>query len=103
MPCVVEGKDGAGGEKARAGRTAMPTPVSATVCGEPEASSAITKSAARWPGAVGLKAIGMVQFELGVSGVLQLLVKLKSEGFAPPRETEEMCSGELPELMTVNV
>lgn len=42
------------------------------------------------------------QLALGVSGAVQLLVKLKSEGLAPARETEEMRSAELPELMTVN-
>src|SRR5215467_2825612 len=34
-PCVVAGNDGAEGERLRAGMTAMPVPVRATVCGEP--------------------------------------------------------------------
>lgn len=80
VPCVVDGKEGEDGEKVRAGRTAMPVPVRATVCGEPEASSAIIKLATRWPAAVGVKTREMTQFEPGASGAVQLLVKLKSEG-----------------------
>lgn len=89
-PCVVAGNDGAGGERLRAGSTAIPVPLRTTVCGEPWASSAIIRSAVRWPGAVGLKTGEMAQLELGASGVVQLLVKLKSEALGPPRETEEM-------------
>lgn len=81
----------------------MPVPVRTTVCGEPEASSAIIKSAMRWPGAVGLKVIEMAQLALGGSGAVQLLVKPKSEGLAPARETEEIWRAAFPELMTVNV
>jgi hypothetical protein len=103
VPCVVEGKDGEGGEKVRAGRTAMPAPVRATVCGEPEASSAIIKLATRWPAAVGVKTREMTQFEPGASGAMQLLVKLKSEGLGPAKETEEMFRVVLPELMMVSV
>ena len=103
MPCVVAGKDGVEGKKVRVGWTAMPVPVRTTVCGEPGALSATIRSAVRWPGAVGLKTREMVQLEPGVSGAVQLLVKLKSEGLGPARETEEMCKLVFPELMTVKV
>ena len=57
----------------------------------------------RWPAAVGLKTREMVQLEPSASGPVQLLVKRKSEGLGPARETEEMCRSASPELMTVNV
>ena len=100
-PCVVAGNDGAGGERLRAGSTAMPVPLRATVCGEPWASSAIVRPAVRWPGAVGLKTTEMAQLALGAIAAAQLLVKLKSEGLGPVRDTEEMWRVVLPELVTV--
>lgn len=103
VPCVVAGKDGTGGERVRAGARAMPVPLRVMDWGEPGASSAISKSAMRWPAAVGLKTREMVQLAPGASGAVQLLVKLKSEGLGPERETEEMCRATFPELMTVNV
>lgn len=103
VPCVVEGKEGEGGEKVRAGTTAMPVPLRATVCGEPEVSSAITKLATRWPAAVGVNTREMMQFEPGASGAVQLFVRLKSEGLGAPSETEEIFRVVLPELMTVSV
>lgn len=103
VPCVVAGNDGAGGERLSSGTRAMPVPLRTTVCGDPWASSAIVRSAVRWPGAVGSKTSEIVQLEPGASGAAQLLVKLKSEGLGPVRETEEMCSVVLPELMTVKV
>lgn len=103
VPCVVEGKEGDDGEKVSAGKTAMPVPLRTTVCGEPGASSAIIKFATRWPAAVGVKTMERMQFEPGASGAAQLLVKLKSEGLGPDRETEEMFKVVFPELMTVSV
>jgi hypothetical protein len=100
---VVAEKDSAAGEKVRAGWTAMPTPLRTTVCGEPEASSAITKSAVRWPAAAGVKTKEMTQFEPGASGAAQLFVKPKSDWLGPASETEEILRAVFPELMTVNV
>lgn len=102
-PCVVAGNDGEGGERLRDGSTAIPVPLRTTVCGELEASSAIIRLAMRWPGAMGLKTREMAQLEPGGSGPVQLLMKLKSEGLGPARETEEMWREVLPELMTVKV
>ena len=52
---------------------------------------------------MGLNTREIVQFDAGATGTVQLLVKLKSEGLAPARETEEMCSGPVPVLMTIRV
>lgn len=101
VPWVVAGNDGIGGERLRAGTRAIPVPLRVTVCGDPCASSAIVRSAVRWPEALGLKTTERAQLAPGTSGDAQLLVKLKSEGLGPARETEEMCSAALPELVTV--
>ena len=44
-----------------------------------------------------------MQLADGATAAVQLLVKLKSEGLGPLRETEVTCSGAVPELMTVSV
>src|SRR5258708_38844667 len=72
-------------------------------CGEPGASSVIIKFAVRWPTPIGLKASEIVQLAAGATGAVQLLVKLKSEGLGPLRETEETWRGGVPKLMTVTV
>ena len=74
-----------------------------TVCGEFRASSENVSVAVRWPGAMGLKTTEMVQLAEGASAEGQLFVKLKSEGFGPPRETEEMCRVMFPVLKTVSI
>ena len=61
----------------------MPVPVRTIVCGEPEASSAIIKSAMRWPGAVGLKVIEMAQLALGRSGAVQFAWKSVQRRLGP--------------------
>jgi len=52
---------------------------------------------------MGLKTSEIVQLAGGATDVEQLLVKLKSEGLGPPRETEEMWSGPVPELVIVSI
>ena len=69
-------------------------------CGEPGASSVTVSMAALWPVATGLKTRKTVQFAAGASEAAQLLVRLNSDALDPPRETEEICSGAFPELMT---
>src|SRR5260370_37757699 len=78
-------------------------PESETICGEPGASSETVKLAARWPGPMGLKTREIAQLAAGATGAVQLLVEVKSEGLGPLRETEEIWSGAVPELITVNV
>ena len=102
VPCVVTGKDGEGGEKVTVGTTAMPLPLKARLCGEPEALSETIRLAVRWPAAAGVKTTEIVQLEAGATAVVQLLVKLKSEGLEPLMETEETVRGAFPELMMVN-
>jgi len=81
----------------------MAVALSATVCGEPPASSATNKFAVRCPGAIGLNTTEIVQLAETATGAAQLLVKLKSPGFGPPSETPERCSVALPVLVTVTV
>lgn len=102
VPCVVTGKDGEGGEKVTVGTTAMPLPLKARLCGEPETLSETVRLAVRWPAAAGVKTTEIVQLEAGATAEVQLLVKLKSEGLEPLMETEETVSGAFPELMMVN-
>ena len=90
---------GAGPEE----NAAMAVPVRDTPCGEPGASSENSRLAVRWPGAMGLKTTERVQLAEGASAAVQLLVKVKSEGFGPESETDEMCSGAFPELVMVKV
>lgn len=52
---------------------------------------------------MGLKTSEIAQLAAGAIGAVQLLVKLKSEGLGPLRETEETWSGAVPELITVSV
>lgn len=74
-----------------------------TVWGELDASSVITKFAVRWPGPTGLNTSEIVQFAVGATGAVQLLVRLKSDGLGPARETADTCSGAVPVLSTVSV
>lgn len=76
--------------------------LSEIVCGDPGASSAITKLAPRWPEPIGLKTSEIVQLAAGATGAVQLLVKLNSEALTPLRETEETWSGAVPEFKTVS-
>ncbi len=50
-----------------------------------------------------MKTSEIAQLAAGAIGAVQLLVKLKSEGLGPRRETEETWSGAVPELITVSV
>jgi hypothetical protein len=77
--------------------------LSEIICGEPGASSVMVKFAVRWPGPMGVKTSEIVQLAAGTTGAVQLLVKLKSEGFGPPRATDETWRGAVPELMRVSV
>ena len=52
---------------------------------------------------MGLKTNKIVQFAVGATVAAQLLVKVKSEGLGPPRETDETWSAAVPVLMTVRI
>ena len=95
---VVEPPGAAPGENA-----GLAMALSEIFCGEPCASSAMVKVAVRGPGPIGLNTTRIVQFAAGATAAVQLLVKLKSEGFGPPTAAEEMWRGAFPELMMVNV
>ena len=75
---------GAGPEE----NAATAVPLRDRPCGEPRASSENIRVAVRWPGAMGVKTTEKVQFADDASMAAQSLVKLKSEGFGPERETE---------------
>jgi hypothetical protein len=92
---VVEPPEAAATENA-----ATAVPLRETPCGEPGASSVTVSVAALCPVASGLKARETVQFAAGASVAVQLLLRLNSEALDPPRETEEICNGAFPELMT---
>lgn len=99
MEAVVEPPFGAGpGVKA-----GLAVAMREIVCGEPGASSVMVKFAVLWAETTGLKTSEIVQLAEGATGAWQLLVKLKSKGLGPPRETEEICSGPVPELVIVRI
>jgi hypothetical protein len=83
------------------GGGAAPKPVSCTDCGEFAASSLMMRDAARWPAPTGENVTAILQAEpLGYAPEQPLFI-WKSAGFAPLGSTEEMCSGALPELVTM--
>lgn len=82
----------------------VPVPERLMDCGLPEALSVMDTEAAREPAAVGLKVMLIEQFAaaakvLGESG--QVVVSVKSPGFAPARPKVEMVSGPVPVLVRV--
>jgi hypothetical protein len=74
------------------------------LCGELDASSVIVMKAARAPVATGESDTPMPQVvPAAYAAAVQLLVRPKSLKFAPPRATELMCSGPVPELVSVMI
>jgi hypothetical protein len=82
---------------------AVAVPVSAIVWGDPAALSAMLTVDVRFPVAVGLNVTETVQLPDTATGVVQVLVCMKSPAFVPVSETLVMVSGELPLLVTVNI
>jgi hypothetical protein len=78
-----EGKVRVKGETDAMGPPVVPVPVRVTICGVPDALSAIEIAAVRVPAAVGLNTAPMVQFAAAISVVPQVFVWEKSPGFAP--------------------
>jgi hypothetical protein len=87
-------------EAAATENAATAVPLMDADCGEPGASSVTVNMAALCPVASGLKTIEAVQLAAGASEAAQVLVRLNSEALDPARETEEICNGAFPELMT---
>jgi hypothetical protein len=84
----------------------VPVPESARVCGLPAALSTIETLAERVPVAVGWNFRLIVQLApaartLGETG--QLVVSMKSPGFAPANPSAEMVKGPVPVLVRVTV
>lgn len=82
-----------------------PVPLSTTDCvlaTLPELSITC-RFAVRAPAALGVKATETVHVPFTATGVLQVLVWLKSAGFVPPTTTCETVSGPVPEFVTVTV
>src|ERR1700676_592026 len=96
---VTEVDPGAPGEIAKAGLTVA---LSATLWGELEPSSAIVTDAVRAPIATGEMETPIVQVVPGTyAAAAQLSVKRKSLEFAPTSVTDAMCSGPVPEFVSV--
>lgn len=73
----------------------LPVPVSATVCGLPEALSAMLSNPPRIPAAVGVKVMLILQLARPATALPQLLVAAKS----PLVVIDVMFSGALPGLL----
>jgi hypothetical protein len=89
----VEEPEGGANEKS------WPAPLSATVCGLPEALSEMVSVPVLDPPIVGVKVTEMTQFEPALRVVPQVLVWEKS----PPAVMLVIVSGELPMLISVTV
>ena len=77
--------------------------MSATVCGEPEALSAIETLALKLAIEVGVKVTEMVQLEPAASAVPQVLVCVKLVAPVPVKVMPVMVSGALPVLLSCEV
>ena len=80
---------------------AVPVPLSATVCGEPEALSLTEMDALRLPVADGVNVTWMVQLPEPAATVEQLFVCEKSEALVPVIVTLLMVNVAVPGLVTV--
>jgi len=74
VSCVMVGKEGAVGERVRAGTAARPAPFRTRVCGLAGALSATSSVANNGPALVGEKSILTEQFEFGASVAVQVFV-----------------------------
>ena len=81
----------------------MPVPVSATVCGEPEALSVTLTEAEKLAADAGEKVSDSVQLAPAVSVVLQPLVRVNVEASAPVSEMLVMLSEAVPGFERVTV
>lgn len=81
--------------------TAVPVPLSATVCGEPVAVSAMLRVALRAAAEAGLKATKTVQLAPDTSEAPQLFNSRNEVGFVPVIEIEERVTVAVPVFFTV--
>ena len=81
----------------------VPVPLSAAVCGEPEALSATEIAAVKLAAESGAKATEIMQLAEAASVAPQVVVSAKSAGFAPASEIEIPVSVAFPVLVSVNV
>ena len=89
------------GAKLMVGVAAAPVPVSATVCGLPEALSAMLTEAVRVPEAEGVKVMLMVHVPLAATELPQVLVCAKLLLLVPVRVTDETVSDAVPVFVRV--
>jgi hypothetical protein len=81
-----------------------PVPVSAAVCGEPDALSATASIAVKLAADAGVKVTEMVQVDDAASVVPQVLAEMaKSAGLVPVSATPEIVSDALPWLESVRI
>jgi len=96
-PDTVLGKTRLNGDNtARGIGASVPVPLSATVCGEPVASSATLMAAVRVPAVAGMKVIEIVQLFPAESRLPQVVVSANELAFAPVIEMPVMLIGALP-------
>lgn len=79
----------------------VPVPESDTVCGLPVALSVMLSEAARVPVAVGVNRIAIVQLPPAATEGPQVLISVKSVGFAPVNPMLAMLKAALPVLFRV--
>jgi hypothetical protein len=91
----------AGVSEATGAGGAVPVPLRATVCGEPDALSVTVNVAAKLATEAGVKMTEMEQLAPAASELPQVLVWLKSAGFAPPMVMLVMASAALPVFLSV--
>jgi len=82
---------------------ACPVPVSAMVCGEPLALSAMLRLAEKVPAADGANVTAMLQLEPEANTVPQVFVWLKLLAFVPEKPMELMASAAVPLLVNVTL
>jgi len=80
---------------------ALAAPLTWMTWGEPGTLSVRVMVSERWPGAVGLKVMEMVQVLWEATIPLHVFVLMKSPGLLPPMATEEKCRAPVAESVTV--
>jgi hypothetical protein len=103
VPATAEKVSVTGESETPGAAGAVPVPLSATVCGEPVALSAIESVAAKLAAEVGVKVTETVQLAPAASELPQVLVSANSVGLEPAIAMLEMPSGASPVFLSVAV